>query len=280
MPSKFINDDVELYYNKKNVFTFFKTLNRDFIGQYEELDKLFSKLFSNIKIKNYLEQILGKNYKLHTCLLRKADNYSNYMGLHTDNNFACYGAISLGASIIEKHFTDMYSGAEALPRLSKEIINDPKYEGWTKKDFRGEGKLNNVKEGGVKILTRKETERANLKFPFAGKRRFKDPNLANIIRDKKIRETQGSNISIKGSGQTGTQFSHVYPLIKSAKPGTKTTFKIPVICIQIFKGMLWADHIHLRCPGNIALLGCFIQILFPFKPKTIIYKDGRIINTA
>jgi len=88
VPSKFINDDVELYYNKKNVFTFFKTLNRDFIGQYEELDKLFSKLFSNIKIKNYLEQILGKNYKLHTCLLRKADNYSNYMGLHTDNNFA------------------------------------------------------------------------------------------------------------------------------------------------------------------------------------------------
>jgi len=109
----------------------------------------------------------------------------------------------------------------------QEIINNPKYEGWTKKDFRGEGKLNNVKEGGVKILTRKETERANLKFPFAGKRRFKDPNLANIIRDKKIRETQGSNISIKGSGQTGTQFSHVYPLIKSAKPGTKTTFKIP-----------------------------------------------------
>ncbi|WP_299048811.1 glycosyltransferase [uncultured Polaribacter sp.] len=51
----------------------------------------------------------------------------------------------------------------------------------------------------------------------------------------------------------------------------KTTFKIPVICIQIFKGMLWADHIHLRCPGNIALLGCFIQILFPFKPKTIKY---------
>jgi len=109
----------------------------------------------------------------------------------------------------------------------QEIINDPKYEGWTKKDFRGEGKLNNIKEGGVKILTRKETERATLTFPFTGKRRFKDPNLANIIRDKKIKETQGSNISIKGSGQTGTQFSHVYPLIKSAKPGTKTTFKIP-----------------------------------------------------
>ena len=25
---------------------------------------------------------------------------------HTDNNYACFGAIALGASIIEKHFTD------------------------------------------------------------------------------------------------------------------------------------------------------------------------------
>lgn len=36
-------------------------------------------------------------------------NYPNaIIGLsdHTDNNFACYGAISLGASVIEKHFTD------------------------------------------------------------------------------------------------------------------------------------------------------------------------------
>ena len=29
-----------------------------------------------------------------------------------------------------------------------------------------------------------------------------------------------------GQGQTGTQFSHAYPLIESAPPGTKTTFKI------------------------------------------------------
>ena len=37
------------------------------------------------------------------------ENFPNaIIGLsdHTDNNFACYGAISLGASIIEKHFTD------------------------------------------------------------------------------------------------------------------------------------------------------------------------------
>ena len=32
-----------------------------------------------------------------------------------------------------------------------------------------------------------------------------------------------------------------------------------------------ADHIHLRCPGNIGLLGCFVQILFPAKSKTAKY---------
>lgn len=39
----------------------------------------------------------------------------------------------------------------------------------------------------------------------------------------------------------------------------------------IFKAMCQADHIHLRCPGNIGLIGCLIQILFPFKSKTAKY---------
>ncbi|MGZ9735447.1 glycosyltransferase family 4 protein [Flavobacterium sp. GNP002] len=39
----------------------------------------------------------------------------------------------------------------------------------------------------------------------------------------------------------------------------------------LFKSMFWADHIHLRCPGNIGLLGCFVQILFPNTPKTAKY---------
>ncbi len=33
----------------------------------------------------------------------------------------------------------------------------------------------------------------------------------------------------------------------------------------------WADHIHLRCPGNIGLLGCLVQIFFPNKVKTAKY---------
>jgi glycosyltransferase involved in cell wall biosynthesis len=46
---------------------------------------------------------------------------------------------------------------------------------------------------------------------------------------------------------------------------------IPKIVCKIYKTMKQADHIHLRCPGNIGLLGCFVQILFPSKPKTAKY---------
>ena len=108
-------------------------------------------------------------------------------------------------------------------RTTEEIqeIIDSYPDNWTKKDFRGEGKLNKTK-----ILTRKETERPGLKFKFEGKRKFKPENLENVKRTKIIKDVQGSNISVKGSGQVGKQFSHVYPLIKSAKPGTKTTFVI------------------------------------------------------
>ena len=37
---------------------------------------------------------------------------------------------------------------------------------------------------------------------------------------------------------------------------------------MLFKACYKADHIHLRCPGNIGLLGCCVQILFPKKNKT------------
>lgn len=40
---------------------------------------------------------------------------------------------------------------------------------------------------------------------------------------------------------------------------------------MIYKAMRWADHIHLRCPGNVGLMGCIVQILFPHKLKTAKY---------
>jgi len=51
----------------------------------------------------------------------------------------------------------------------------------------------------------------------------------------------------------------------------RALFFAPLIMFRIYKGMKRADHIHLRCPGNIGLLGCMVQILFPSKPKTAKY---------
>lgn len=51
----------------------------------------------------------------------------------------------------------------------------------------------------------------------------------------------------------------------------KAIVRIPLISWKIYKSMCQADHIHLRCPGNIGLLGCFVQILFPNKNKTAKY---------
>ena len=59
--------------------------------------------------------------------------------------------------------------------------------------------------------------------------------------------------------------------ILGIKPSILTIFKIPIIIFKIFKVMYWADHIHLRCPGNVGLLGCCVQIFFPSKPKTAKY---------
>ncbi len=50
-----------------------------------------------------------------------------------------------------------------------------------------------------------------------------------------------------------------------------TVFKIPGICWRIYSAMQKADHIHLRCPGNMGMLGSLIQILFPNKMKTAKY---------
>lgn len=50
-----------------------------------------------------------------------------------------------------------------------------------------------------------------------------------------------------------------------------TIFKTPRICWSIYSAMKNADHIHLRCPGNMGLLASLIQILFPKKIKTAKY---------
>jgi glycosyltransferase involved in cell wall biosynthesis len=57
----------------------------------------------------------------------------------------------------------------------------------------------------------------------------------------------------------------------SLKDSLQALFKLPIIVFKIYNAMQHSDHIHLRCPGNMGLLGCLVQILFPNKPKTAKY---------
>lgn len=57
----------------------------------------------------------------------------------------------------------------------------------------------------------------------------------------------------------------------SLKKSLQSTLKLPMILLSIFKACKRADHIHLRCPGNMGLLGSLIQMLFPKTPKTAKY---------
>ncbi len=45
----------------------------------------------------------------------------------------------------------------------------------------------------------------------------------------------------------------------------------PITMLRLFLAMRWSTHIHLRCPGNISLLGCLVAILFRNTPKTAKY---------
>jgi glycosyltransferase involved in cell wall biosynthesis len=59
--------------------------------------------------------------------------------------------------------------------------------------------------------------------------------------------------------------------VLSLKGIFSAALKIPGISYKIFKAMQKADHIHLRCPGNIGLLGCLLQVFFSKTPKTAKY---------
>jgi glycosyltransferase involved in cell wall biosynthesis len=51
----------------------------------------------------------------------------------------------------------------------------------------------------------------------------------------------------------------------------KVLVMLPLLFWRIATAMRQADHIHLRCPGNMGLLGSVVQIVFPSKPKTAKY---------
>lgn len=59
--------------------------------------------------------------------------------------------------------------------------------------------------------------------------------------------------------------------LTSIKDILKTIFSLPYILYVLFKNFIWSDHIHLRSPSNMALLGLFVQVFFPTKKKTVKY---------
>jgi hypothetical protein len=85
------------------------------------------------------------------------------------------------------------------------------------------------------LISRKELDkkgpdgvrnRDKLKFKSTGKKRIEEINQGNITRRDKIKATQGGEINIIGGKKINRAFSHVYPIIESAKPGTKITTTI------------------------------------------------------
>ena len=81
-----------------------------------------------------------------------------------------------------------------------------------------------------------------------------EPSEIHWRYDKKIKQKLIPGISLIGFRQK-----------------VKAFLSSPLIFFTIFKAMRQADHIHLRCPGNIGLIGCIAQICFPRKRKTAKY---------
>ena len=79
-------------------------------------------------------------------------------------------------------------------------------------------------KGKPKLISIRESKIPGLVFPAEGLRKIKEVGVAGRLeRQRKIKPAQGKEISVVGGKEIGKNFGHVYPIIKSAKPGTKTT---------------------------------------------------------
>jgi hypothetical protein len=137
-------------------------------------------------------------------------------------------------------------------------IIDSKPKNWTKKDFRGEGKLNQEK-----ILTRKETDRPGLKFYFSGKRTFKDSRGDQNLRQSQFtKSSQGSAISMDKINN----FAHFAPKLKSYLTSTADTGPLKASVNRAAEG-------YDKIAKNIALQQ---EKLITEKPKGYKYKLAQL----
>lgn len=77
-------------------------------------------------------------------------------------------------------------------------------------------------------------------------------------------ETSYSHSNIRFRKIPAISFVNLFGLLQSM-------VMLPGICLKIWQAMKEADHIHLRCPGNIGLIASVLQIFFTKKPKTVKY---------
>ncbi|WP_286935351.1 MULTISPECIES: glycosyltransferase [unclassified Algoriphagus] len=59
--------------------------------------------------------------------------------------------------------------------------------------------------------------------------------------------------------------------LTSLRSSLKALFFLPSIFFKTWKEIKKSDHVHLRCPGNMGLIGAITQVLFPSKHKTAKY---------
>ena len=59
----------------------------------------------------------------------------------------------------------------------------------------------------------------------------------------------------------------------------RSIISLPGLFFKIFVVMKRSNHIHLRCPGNMGLLGALVQIFFPKKIKTAKYAGNWDSNS-
>ncbi|MDX6746057.1 glycosyltransferase [Polaribacter sp. PL03] len=93
---------------------------------------------------------------------------------------------------------------------------------------------------------------------------FDDVVIVSPTKYKKDLLVDSFNRDVKVSSIPSVSLISFFEILKSI-------IVLPFILLKLFKNMKKADHIHLRNPGSIGLLACFIQVFFPFTPKTSKY---------
>lgn len=68
--------------------------------------------------------------------------------------------------------------------------------------------------------------------------------------------------------------------LKSLPAIFSIVMKLPYIVWVLWREMRKANHIHLRCPGNMGLVASLVQVLFPAKNKTVKYANNWDWNST